>query len=59
MIAAAFTGGAEDYAEDKDIGELKFYHKSWNDTDVMPRFTQLRSRPCSTSDLISKDLGQE
>lgn len=62
MIAAAFTGGDEDRiddAEDKDIGELKFYLKSWNDTDTTPYFKLLKSRPCSTGDLLSKDSGQD
>ena len=54
-IAATFTGPNINSGSqvDLDIGELKYYLKSWDETDTNPKFTALKTRLCTRNDLIT------
>ena len=60
MIAAAIIGSetgdgtTPNLYDDKDIGEIKFYIKSWDRNSTI-HFKELRSRPCTNDDLIPKE----
>lgn len=55
-IAASFGGpNLQSSIEDANIGELKFILKTWNENDLTPRFRELKTRPCTASDLFVKE----